>query len=295
MIKDIDDTYPIKDVEDGLLPDSLFEIPQLPKKLVYRGTLPDKALTFLTIVGSRRYSPYGEHACRHLIAGLAGYPVVIVSGLAMGIDSIAHTSAIEHKIPTIAFPGSGLDKEVIYPAENKKLAEKILESGGALISEFKNDQRGAQWTFPQRNRLMAGIARATLLVECTDKSGTLITARLALDYNHDLLVIPGPIFAEGSKGTNGLLRHGATPITSVDDLLEALGFTKTENPTQRTLELLDCSPLEKRVLELLRDNSLSRDEIVDKLGLSVSEANSTLSIMEIKCLIVERFGELWRN
>lgn len=295
MKKDINKTYPIKRLLSEEFPVTLAEIPQPPKKLSFRGVMPDSTLTYLTVVGSRHYSPYGEHVTHTLIAGLRGYPVVIVSGLAMGIDTIAHQTALSNNIPTISFPGSGLDWDVLSPSENRNLAEQILESGGALISEFNDTQNGAPWTFPQRNRLMAGLARATLLIECTEKSGTLITARLALDYNRDLLVVPGSIFGESSTGSNKLLRQGAVPITCVEDLIEALGFSQSENPSAKTAELANCSPNERAVLELLRNNSLSRDDIINSMELSVAETNSILSIMEIKGLIIERFGEMWRN
>lgn len=295
MKQDINKKYPIKRLPPEEFPLVLTEIPQPPKKLSFRGTMPNSALTYLTVVGSRHYSPYGEHVTHTLISGLRGYPVVIVSGLAMGIDTIAHDTALVNEIPTISFPGSGLDWDAISPSENKKLAERILESGGALISEFNDNQLGAPWTFPQRNRLMAGLAQATLLIECTEKSGTLITARLALDYNRDLLVVPGPIFGEGSMGTNKLLRQGATPITCIEDLIEALGFSKIENPDVHTALLANCSPNEKKVFELLKNGSLLRDDLIESLDLPIADSNATLSIMEVKGLIVERYGEMWRN
>lgn len=287
--------HAIRDMSSDEFPESLFEIPEPPKQLRIRGKMPEATYTFLTIVGSRRYSNYGEQVCRTLIKGLRGYPVVIVSGLAMGIDTLAHQTAIENNILTVAFPGSGLDWNNLYPSANRNLAKQILDGGGALISELKDTQTGAIWTFPRRNRLMAGISKATLVIESTNKSGTLITARLALDYNRDLLAVPGPIFNENSEGTNGLLRQGAVPITSTKDLLEALGFSETQNNEQKLQEISDCSTEEKNILILLSNGPLSRDDLIRATNMSTSEANTTISVMEIKGLIIERLGEIWRN
>lgn len=295
IMQDIDETYPITIIHPDNIPEALLEIPEPPKELRVRGTLPDETFVFLTVVGSRRYSNYGEQVCRTLIAGLSGYPVVVVSGLAMGIDTLAHQTAIENNITTIAFPGSGLHWKNLYPGINRNLAEKILQSGGALVSELKDDQPGAIWTFPRRNRLMAGIAKATLVIESTDKSGTLITARLALDYNRDLLTVPAAIFNETAKGTNGLLRQGATPITCVKDLLEALGLGEMEQDETKTAELANCNPEEKQILILLSNGPMSRDDLIRVVNIPTSEINSLLSIMEIKGLIIEKLGEIWRN
>ena len=294
-MQNIDETYPITIIHPDKIPEALLEIPEPPKELRMRGTLPDETYTFLTVVGSRRYSNYGEQVCRTLIAGLRGYPVVIVSGLAMGIDALSHQTALENNITTIAFPGSGLNWKNLYPGINRRLAEKILESGGALVSELKDDQPGAIWAFPRRNRLMAGIAKATLVIESTDKSGTLITARLALDYNRDLLAVPGAIFNETARGTNGLLRQGATPITCVQDLLEALGFAEIKQSETKTAELANCSPEEKQILILLSNGPMSRDDLIRATNMQTNETNSLLSVMEIKGLVVEKLGEIWRN
>jgi len=250
----------------------------------------EENLVFLCVVGSRKYTSYGRDITEKLIEGLAGYPVVIVSGLALGIDSIAHQKAIDVGLKTIAFPGSGLKEKVIYPKSNFGLAQRIIEKGGCLLSEFEPDFEATQWSFPCRNRLMTGISRAVLVTEAEQKSGTLITARMATDYNRDVLAVPGSVFSSNSVGTNRLIRQGATPITNSDELLEALGF----NVTQKLFEeknLDNCSAEEKEILEMLRE-PISRDEITRRLGKSISEINTLLSIMEIKGLIKEEMGEI---
>src|SRR3989344_5616066 len=159
-------------------PPLLREIPDAPKKLYVRGKLPSFNSAWLAVVGSRACTPYGRQALRYLIEGLRGYPVVIVSGLAYGIDAEAHKAALEAKLPTVAAPGSGLDWNVLYPRANVNLAREILKAGGALLSEFEPNMKATDYTFPQRNRIMAGLSHATLVVEAKEKSGSLITAKL---------------------------------------------------------------------------------------------------------------------
>ena len=168
-------------------PPLLREIPDAPKQLHVRGTLPSYEKKWLAVVGSRAMTPYGKRACDYLISGLSGYPIVIVSGLAYGMDAQAHKSALDAGLPTVAVPGSGLAWDTLYPRANVPLAKKILEAGGALVSEEKSDTAAADWTFPRRNRVMAGSCHATLVVEAKEKSGSLITAKLATDYNRELL------------------------------------------------------------------------------------------------------------
>ncbi len=267
-------------------PPLLREIADPPKKLHVRGTLPSTDSHWLAVVGSRAISAYGRQACEHLIGGLAGYPVVIVSGLAYGVDAAAHKAALAAGLPTVAVPGSGLDWDVLYPRANVGLAREILKAGGALLSEFEPGLRAADYTFPQRNRIMAGLAQATLVIEAKERSGTLITARLATEYNRDLLVVPGSIFSESTRGTHQFLKLGATPVTSPEDILQALGISSEES---KRAGRDDLSPDEMRVLEIIAE-PLSRDALIEALQLSISEANILLSAMEIKGLIAEEMG-----
>lgn len=272
-------------------PPQLLEIPQPPKTLYIRGNLPDSNLVYLAVVGSRNYTSYGKDICEKLIKGLQGYPIVIVSGLALGIDSIAHRTALNIGLKTIAFPGSGLDDKVIYPKTNIFLAKEIIKNGGCLISEFEPDFISTLYSFPQRNRLMAGMSKAVLIIEAEEKSGTLITARLALDYNKDVLAVPGSAFSSNSNGTNWLIKQGATPITKSEDILEALGF-KIEKPELSDEEkYAECSKEEIMVISLLREPK-ERDELISEMKMSIAEANALLSIMELKELIKEELSEI---
>ncbi len=213
------------------------------------GRMPSDEHTFLCIIGSRTQSTYGQRTCERLISGLAGYPIVIVSGLAVGMDSIAHEAALKVNLKTIAFPGSGLNEDVIYPYSRRNLAKQIVTAGGALVSSFPDSMLSQNWMFPVRNRLMAGISHATLVIEARRGSGTLITAKYAEEFNRDVLAVPGPIDSELSYGPHMLIRRGATPITSSQDILEALGFTETtryDNDDERALKLYQTLPKEKK-------------------------------------------------
>lgn len=267
-------------------PPLLSEIPNPPKKLYVRGKLPDFDHPWLAVVGSRAVTTYGRQAVDFLIKGLRGYPVVIVSGLAYGVDALAHKAALAAGLPTIAVPGSGLDWSVLYPRANVSLAKEIIAAGGAHLSEFSPDQKAADYTFPQRNRIMAGMCKATLIIEAKERSGSLITARLATEYNRELLVVPGSIFSDASRGTHQFLKLGATPVTEPADILRVLGI---EAQTEQPREYADLSFDESRVLDIIA-SPCSRHDLLAALDLRISDANILLSTMEIKGLIKEEYG-----
>ncbi|MES2087444.1 MAG: DNA-processing protein DprA [Patescibacteria group bacterium] len=285
------ETHTIRELSKKDFPKRLLEIPDCPKKLYIRGQFPPEESKFLCVVGSRKYSEYGRQAVEKLIAGLRGYPVVIISGLALGIDSLAHHAALDAGLTTLAVPGSGLDPKVLYPKSHEQLAEKIVAKGGALISEFEPMFKATTYSFPQRNRIMAGLSDAVLVVEAELKSGTLITSKYATEYNRDVFTIPGSIFSSTSSGPHMLIRLGATPITSSSELLDSLGFSSAIPSTLNPRTYSDCSPEELHIINLL-NTPTPRDELIRTLGMSTREANALLSIMEIKGLIVESLGEI---
>lgn len=283
----------IQKLEFDKFPELLKEITDPPKQLYIRGNFPDqKENKFLCVVGSRKYTPYGKEACKKIVEGLAGYPIVIVSGLAIGIDSVAHNSALNVGLKTIAIPGSGLDDSVLYPSLNKNLAKKILEEGGALISEFELDFRATPWSFPQRNRIMAGISHAVLVIEAEKISGTLITSRLATEYNRDVMTIPGSIFSKNSEGPHMLLRTGAIPITCSADVLNFFNFKSEEKDIDEILK--DLSVDEIKIVKLLVEPMI-KDDLVRILNLPISNINILLSTMELKGLISEKMGKIVLN
>ncbi|HRH55439.1 MAG TPA: DNA-processing protein DprA [Candidatus Paceibacterota bacterium] len=217
----------------------LAEIPQPPEKLWLKGTLPDPSLKKLVVVGSRDLSEYGREACEHLIAGLKDYPVAIVSGLALGADACAHEAALAADLPTIAVPGSGLDPSVIAPQTNAGIAARILAKGGALLSEHPDTEHARPHYFPSRNRIMVGMADAVLVIEAGEKSGTLITARLAGEYNRDLLCVPHRLTDPHGFGAHLFLRLGATLVSDSRHILEALGIEErtSQQPAQPHLDI----------------------------------------------------------
>lgn len=280
-------SFPIHEIDPNNFP-LLQQIPQPPLKLNYRGNLPQADTKLISVVGSRKYSTYGKQAVEHLIGGLSSYNVGIVSGLALGIDSLAHEAALRNGLYTLAVPGSGLDTSVLYPATHKPLARRILEQGGGLLSEFDPTFKATMWSFTQRNRIMAGISQATLIIEASEKSGTLITARMAVDYNRELLVVPGNIFSINSAGPHQFLKLGATPVTHAKDILYALGIDP-ELAHQKTLSFgaqAALSVQEQKVLHVLLEPT-HKDVLMRILDLETHKANALLMEMEIKGLIVQ--------
>ncbi|OHA16588.1 MAG: DNA protecting protein DprA [Candidatus Taylorbacteria bacterium RIFCSPHIGHO2_02_FULL_45_28] len=303
-------------------PELLQQIRPLPKQLYVAGTIPPDDQIFLCVIGSRMHSAYGKEACRKIILGLHGQPVVIVSGMAVGIDSIAHEAALEAGLKTVAFPGSGLSSQTLYPPSRRNLAERILNSGGALISSFQPEQAGTIWTFPYRNRLMAGISHATLIIEGRQGSGTLGTATYATELGRDVMIVPGSIFSELSYGPLLLMKEGASPVTSAEDVLHELDFVrerlaKVERSPERLAATLakmkkreetrlagktaiqgpqvDISQLvlsgeERTVYECLRDKPLPATDIMERLSMPVSIFNITVSELEMKGLVAQESG-----
>lgn len=281
----------IQQLKPAQFPPLLQEIPDAPKVLYYKGQIPKwENYKFLAVVGSRRYSSYGKDVCEKLISGLKDYNVVIVSGLALGIDSIAHKAALANGLKTISVPGSGLDEVVLHPHSHKKLAQEIVDNGGCLISEYEPTMPAAVWTFTQRNRIMAGMCHATLLIEAAERSGTLITARLALDYDREVLVVPHDITRATSKGVHQFLKLGATPVTESGDILRALNILELKSSDAEPARAL--SEQEQKVFDILSRDTMSKDELIEKLNMPITETNILLSAMELKGLIKEELGKV---
>jgi DNA processing protein len=277
----------IRALDRSEYPELLLEIPQPPKQLRLRGNLPREGNKLLAIVGSRKFSPYGRDICEALIRGLKGHPVTIVSGLALGMDSIAHRSALQNGLQTIALPGSGVDNSVLHPRSHVGLAEEIVEAGGGILSEYDDLMPAGIWTFPQRNRIMAGMCHVTVVIEAGMKSGTLITSRLATEYNRDVGAVPGPLTSPSSDGPHMLLRLGAALIRDSGDILELLGLPRPNE--QISIDMEDLNDDEKVFITILND-PCERDELIRKSKFDTSRANAVLSLLEIKGLISEELG-----
>lgn len=289
----------IKEITKEEFPEKLRQIPDPPKKLWVLGNTPHwQNYKFLCVVGARRFSQYGKDVCEKFIAGLAGHPIVIVSGLALGIDGLAHRAALRADLTTIAVPGSGLSPEALYPRVHVNMANEIVCAGGCILSEFPSDMHAAPYMFPKRNRIMAGLCDAVLIIECERKSGTLITAKLALDYNRDVGVVPGSVFSQNSEGPHLLLGLGAAPIASSEDILKLLGIHVPEaaHAAHSEEKYKDCTENEKKIIELLHE-PLTKDIIIESLTappatMAISDVQMTLSVLEIKGLIKESLGEI---
>lgn len=272
----------------------LCELPKPPKQLYVEGTLPTVSpdTKVLVVVGARKYSTYGKDVCEMLIKSLAGTNTIIVSGLALGIDTIAHRAAIDAGLISVAVPGSGLGTSVLYPRTNLALAREIVECGGALLSEYDMDKKSALYMFPERNRIMAGLAHAVLIIEAEKVSGTLITARLATEYNRDVLTVPHSIFSPLGEGPHMLIRLGATPITSGADLREALRIQTSEEKQEET-NYEDVGEVEKKILDILYEEQ-SKDNVIAACRLPAHEVLMYLTLLEMKGYIQESLGMIRR-
>ena len=288
-------------------PTQLRQLPQTPKKLWALGSWPREGTRYLAVVGSRALSSYGREACELLIAGLAGYPISIVSGLALGADSCAHKAALATGLHTIAIPGSGLGDAVLYPRAHRKLAKDILDSGGLLLSEHPPDYAAHPYDFPSRNRIMVGLADAVLIVEAGENSGTLITARLAGEYNRDLLCIPHRIGDPHGHASRVFLRIGAAHVTEPLHILEALRIVPREDEIAgRDTDAYDGRKRAgearaallagaERILYDLLASPVPRDQLIRASGLAPSDALTALVSLELSGYIVEQFGSWCRT
>jgi len=235
----------------------------------------------VAVVGTRKISDYGKHVLYDLIPPLVRAGATIVSGLAYGVDSLAHEIALEHGGKCVAVLGSGVD--IVYPAAHRNLAKKILENGGTIISELPLGMQPLPQFFPARNRIISGLSKATMVIEAKEQSGSLITAQFALDQNRDVYAVPGSIFSEGQQGTNQLIAQGAIPILSIHSLLDQLHLTsnKASDPVQQ----LEFDTAEEKVLyEHLREPR-TLDELAQSSTLQISQISQLLSLMELKGIV----------
>ncbi len=262
-------------------PKILREIHNPPYIIYARGKLIFDETPAIAIVGSRKFSTYGERLANTFARDLARAGFTIVSGLALGIDAIAHRGALEVKGKTIAVLGGGVDNESIYPRANYNLAQEIIASEGLLMSDYPPGTPATAATFPARNRIIAGLALGTLIIEAGEKSGTLITAKMALESNREVFAIPGSIFSPTSIGTNSLIKSGAKMVTCVQDILEEFNLSQSPKTKQATLKLPENSE-EEVLLNILSDVPMHIDNISKSANLTVAKISSTLTMMEIK-------------
>ena len=265
-------------------PKILKEIHNAPKQLYVRGGLPkDHNLNF-AIVGTRAASEYGKTLAFKIAKELAELGFNIVSGLALGIDTQAHLGALEGKGRTTAVMGSAIDDNSIYPSENLNLVKKIISSGGAVISEYEPGTKSEIWFFPERNRIISGLSQGVLVVEAPEKSGALITARLALEQNREVFAIPGSIFSKNSFGANNLIKSGAKVVTSVDDILEELNLTDLK-VKKGIEEKENLTEEEKIILNIIEKELIHIDKICKISKMAANKVLSIVSLLEIRGII----------
>lgn len=264
-------------IKDKEYPKQLKEISSPPIILYIKGKL-NSDDSYFAVVGTRIPSDYGKIAAQEITNQLSLAGFTIVSGLAKGIDSIAHRSALENNKRTIAVIGSGLDKNSLYPSENWMLSEEIKEKRGVIISEFPVGVKATREKFPQRNRIISGLSKGVLIVEAAQRSGALITANFALEQNREVFAIPGNIYSKVSYGTNKLIQQGAKLVLSPEDILSELNAEYVYN----NKEIIADNETEEKILEILSKEPVFIDEIIRKSELSVQTVNATLIEMEMK-------------
>lgn len=280
--------------DDADYPENLKQIPDPPIVLYVKGHIPSEKI-FIAVVGTRNPSFYGASMAEKFASILASFGLCIVSGLARGIDSIAHKSALTFKSSTVAVLGSGLAN--IYPPENEKLAESITENG-ALISEFPLDTMPERFNFPRRNRIISGISRAVVVIEAGLRSGALITAHLAADQNKDVFVLPSDAGRITGRGNNQLIKEGAILVESPEEILEHMNL-EIQAPDSTQKQNFSDTPvltdLEKLVYNVIRGKTMHFEQIQMESGKSVQELTQALTGLEIKGLVKSEPGSLWHG
>lgn len=274
---------------DNDYPLLLKEIHNPPPLLYYRGVLPPRNAA-LAVVGTRKFSSYGQRAVYSIVGELARNGLHIISGLALGIDTLAHNAALEAGGGTTAVLGTGIDDKSIYPRSNFNLGRAIIESGGCLLSEFPPGTEPARFNFPQRNRVISGLSRGVLVVEAAARSGALITARCALEQNREVFAVPGDIFSRVSEGPNRIIKEGAQPALSAADIFEGLDLKGSIDYSDNNVQKCE-GPLEEKIYAFVCEEPRHIDEITRYLSLSASECGGHITMLEIKGLVKNIGGQ----
>lgn len=276
--------------DDPRFPEQLRRIPDAPALLFAKGRTELLGRACVAIVGTRSHSRYGTEVCRHLAGGAARAGLVVVSGMARGIDAIAHRAALDADGMTVGVLGNGIG--VIYPSANRALYERV-EREGCLLSEYPPGERPNAGSFQSRNRLISGLARATVVIEAGERSGALITARCASEQSRDVLAVPGPVTSPASLGCNRLIQMGAKPALGLRDILEEYGIGVPGVPSARLPT--DLTEGERRMLDAIGSEERHVDELALALSIATAEALAVLTSLEIRGLIVQEPGKRFRK
>ncbi|MEP6711785.1 MAG: DNA-processing protein DprA [Ferruginibacter sp.] len=282
-------------ITDEKYPQRLLNCYDSPALLYYRGNADLNNAKIVSIVGTRNHSDYGKQICEKLVEELKEQNILIVSGLAFGIDTIAHKSALKNNLQTVAVLAHGLDR--IYPSQNKSLAKQMTTQGG-LLTDFKSSTNPDKQNFPKRNRIVAGICDALVVIESSKKGGSLITAELANSYNKDVFTIPGRATDIKSEGCNYLIKNNkASLITGAGDLLEMMNWDENKkiNPKKQRELFIELTPDEKIVIDILQQqDAIQIDELYFKTGLSSSAVASALLMLEMQSVILSLPGKVYK-
>ncbi len=302
--------------EDKVYPALLKKISDAPKKLYFKGEWKPELFDFcLAVVGTRRMTTYGKRIVQELVGEIAASGITIVSGFMYGIDATSHETAIKAGGKTIAVMPCGID--LVHPADQEDLYNEILETGGLILSEYEGNFKPLLWTYPKRNRIVAGLSQATLVIEAGEQSGSLITANLAKKYGRKVFAVPGPVTSEVAKGTNQLLKEGAQIVTSAKDVLDffyenykfssglrkpnfenfsplpPVGGSRADTPNFQNSVF---SPnLEQKILEYLKREPVELDMLARAFHVPASELGSTLSFMQLSGVISEEGGKYYAH
>lgn len=293
MDKELEDLYKIGgrflSFSDDDFPKALTAMNEAPLGIYVLGKIPNQSFPMVSIVGSRRVSDYGAAVCNSLSRNLADYGITVVSGMAMGIDGIAHKAALSVGGKTIAVLGTGID--VCYPAVNRSLYEE-LKIKGCIISEYPLGTRPNKINFPYRNRIIACLSRATIIVEAAERSGSLITAAQAIENSRIVMAVPGNITSALSRGSNDLLRKGCPPVTCVEDIINELGIKLDKRELKKSeKDLIPLAENEKMLYDCIGYEPVTIDELISKLNMDAGVVNGLLTLLELKGCIRRLSGQ----
>lgn len=290
----------MKQIEPKNHKNPLKNIFNCPAKLYIRGDtdILDLDCLYICIIGARKHSEYGRQVVRGILREIKHYNPIVISGLATGIDSIALQESLELGLRTIAVLGSGLDDESIYPRTNIRLANQIIERGGLLLSEYAPGTSAQKWTFPQRNRIMAGLSHTIIVIEGNRQYGTLITARLGLEFGKTIVSVPGSIFSPLSAGPLSLIADGAIPLTCPEDILSIHNLEKNQlalrDRADRDMLYSRCNADELILLEKLAEPK-TRDQLLVETKYTADRLQIVILTLEIKGLIEEKMSKIVRR
>ena len=283
-------------LSDKGYPQRLLNCYDSPTLLFYKGDADLNASKIVAIIGTRKYTDYGKQQTEKLIEELSSQNILVVSGMAYGIDAIAHKASLKNELPTVGVLGHGLDQ--IYPPDHSNLAKELLKHGGGLLTEFRSNTKPDKHNFPTRNRIVAGMSDATIVIETGEKGGSMITAELANGYNKDVFALPGRISDNKSAGCNFLIRNNkAMLLTGAEDLVEVMGWQEKSQKaikSQRAL-FIELSKDEKIIVDILKEKDLIHiDELNFKSGLSSSSMAAAILNLELQGVVATLPGKLYK-